>query len=222
MTDALLERLMRLHPKLIDLELERIERLLARWARRTRSCRRSSMSPAPTARARWSPICAPWSEAAGYRVHVYTSPHLVRFNERIRVAGRLIEDDELDAVLTECERGQSPASRSPSSRSPPSRPSWPSPASRPTSPSSRSGMGGRLDTTNVVDPALSAITPIGYDHTGFLGDKLEGIAAEKAGILKHGVPAVIGRQREVSAEVIAAEAREARRRRCSAWAANGR
>ena len=60
-------------------------------------------------------------------------------------------------------------------------------------------MGGRLDTTNVVDPALSAITPIGYDHTGFLGDKLEGIAAEKAGILKHAVPAVIGRQREVSA-----------------------
>src|SRR5262249_202890 len=66
------------------------------------------------------------------------------------------------------------------------------------------GMGGRRDTTNVIYPALSAITPIGYDHTGFLGDKLEGIAAEKAGILKHGVPAVIGRQREASAEVIAA------------------
>jgi dihydrofolate synthase/folylpolyglutamate synthase len=68
------------------------------------------------------------------------------------------------------------------------------------------GMGGRRDTTNVVDPTLSAITPIGYDHTGFLGDKLESIAAEKAGILKHAVPAVIGRQREASAKVIAAEA----------------
>jgi dihydrofolate synthase/folylpolyglutamate synthase len=68
------------------------------------------------------------------------------------------------------------------------------------------GMGGRLDSTNVVTPALSAITPIGYDHTGFLGDKLEGIAAEKAGILRHAVPAVIGRQREVSARVIADEA----------------
>ncbi len=67
------------------------------------------------------------------------------------------------------------------------------------------GMGGRLDTTNVVSP-ISAITPIGYDHTGFLGDRLEGIAAEKAGILKHAVPAVIGRQREVSAKVIATEA----------------
>jgi dihydrofolate synthase/folylpolyglutamate synthase len=68
------------------------------------------------------------------------------------------------------------------------------------------GMGGRYDATNVIDPVLSAITPIGYDHTGFLGDKLEGIAAEKAGILKRAVPAVIGRQREVSAAVIAEEA----------------
>jgi dihydrofolate synthase/folylpolyglutamate synthase len=68
------------------------------------------------------------------------------------------------------------------------------------------GMGGRFDATNVIEPALSAITPIGYDHTGFLGDKLEGIAGEKAGILKRAVPAVIGRQRDVSAEVIAGEA----------------
>jgi dihydrofolate synthase/folylpolyglutamate synthase len=68
------------------------------------------------------------------------------------------------------------------------------------------GMGGRYDATNVIDPVLSAITPIGYDHTGFLGDKLEGIAAEKAGILKHAVPGVVGRQREVSARVIADEA----------------
>ena len=67
-------------------------------------------------------------------------------------------------------------------------------------------MGGRLDSTNVVAPIVSAITPIGYDHTGFLGEKLEGIAGEKAGILKHAVPAVIGRQREVSSKVIADEA----------------
>ena len=70
------------------------------------------------------------------------------------------------------------------------------------------GMGGRMDTTNVVNPALSAITPIGYDHTSFLGDTLEKIAAEKAGILKRAVPAVIGRQREASASVIAARAAE--------------
>ncbi len=68
------------------------------------------------------------------------------------------------------------------------------------------GMGGRFDSTNVVEPALSAITPVGYDHTGFLGDKLEGIAWEKAGIIKRAIPAVIGRQREVSARVIETEA----------------
>jgi dihydrofolate synthase/folylpolyglutamate synthase len=67
-------------------------------------------------------------------------------------------------------------------------------------------MGGRRDTTNVVDSMLSAITPVGYDHTGFLGDKLEDIAAEKAGILKRAVPAVIGRQRGLSLQVIEAEA----------------
>jgi dihydrofolate synthase / folylpolyglutamate synthase len=67
-------------------------------------------------------------------------------------------------------------------------------------------MGGRRDTTNVVDPTLSAITPIGYDHTGFLGDTLESIAAEKAGILKRAVPAVIGRQRAAAGQVIEAEA----------------
>jgi dihydrofolate synthase/folylpolyglutamate synthase len=145
------------------------------------------------------------AEAAGYRVHVYTSPHLVRFNERIRVAGRLIEDDALDDLLTECEQanGEKPItffeittaaaylafSRVPADLA-----------------VIEVGMGGRYDATNVIEPALSAITPIGYDHTGFLGDKLEGIAGEKAGILKRAVPAVIGRQREVSAEVIAAEA----------------
>jgi dihydrofolate synthase/folylpolyglutamate synthase len=126
----------------------------------------------------------------------------VRFNERIRVAGRLIDDDMLDAVLTECEQANQERpitffeittvaaflafARVPADLA-----------------VIEVGMGGRLDSTNVVTPVLSAITPIGYDHTGFLGDKLEGIAAEKAGILKHAVPAVIGRQREVSASVIA-------------------
>ena len=84
------------------------------------------------------------------------------------------------------------------------------------------GMGGRRDTTNVIEPALSAITPIGYDHTGFLGDKLEGIAAEKAGILKH---ARAGRDRPPARGERRGHrrrGREARRRRCSAWAANGR
>ena len=145
------------------------------------------------------------AQAQGLTVHAFTSPHLVRFNERIRVAGRLIEDDALDAILTECEAANKEQpitffeittvaaylafSRVPADLA-----------------VIEVGLGGRLDSTNVIQPMLSAITPIGYDHTGFLGDKLEGIAMEKAGILKHAVPAVIGRQREVSADVIAAEA----------------
>jgi dihydrofolate synthase/folylpolyglutamate synthase len=145
------------------------------------------------------------SEAAGYRVHVYTSPHLVRFNERIRVAGRLIEDDELDAILTECEDVN--AGKPITFFEITTVAAFLAFARHPADLAILEvGMGGRRDTTNVVDPALAAITPIGYDHTGFLGDKLEAIAAEKAGILKHAVPAVIGRQREVSAQVIAAEA----------------
>jgi dihydrofolate synthase/folylpolyglutamate synthase len=145
------------------------------------------------------------AEAAGYRVHAYTSPHLVRFNERIRVAGKLIDDDTLDEVLTECEEvnaGQpitffeitTVAAFLAFSRVPADLAIL------------EVGMGGRRDTTNVVQSMLSAITPIGYDHTAFLGDTLESIAGEKAGILKRAVPAVIGRQREASAKVIGIEA----------------
>jgi len=67
-------------------------------------------------------------------------------------------------------------------------------------------MGGRYDSTNVIEPALSAITPIGYDHTGFLGDKLEGIAGEKAGILKAGARGIVARQSEAAMAVIEARA----------------
>jgi dihydrofolate synthase/folylpolyglutamate synthase len=145
------------------------------------------------------------AEAAGYRVHVYTSPHLVRFNERIRVAGRIIEDDVLDAIVTECEQAnqEKPITFFEITTAAAYLAFARVPADLTVI---EVGMGGRYDATNVIDPVLSAITPIGYDHTGFLGDKLEGIAAEKAGILKHAVPGVVGRQREVSARVIADEA----------------
>src|SRR4029077_11717030 len=205
MTDPLLERLTRLHPKLIDFELERTERLLAAVGSPHLKLPPVVHVAGTNGKGSLVAYLRAMAEAAGYRVHVYTSPHLVRFNERIRVAGRLIDDDMLDAVLTECEQANQEQpitffeittvaaflafARVPADLA-----------------VIEVGMGGRLDSTNVVTPTLSAITPIGYDHTGFLGDKLEGIAAEKAGILKHAVPAVIGRQREVSAKVIAAEA----------------
>jgi dihydrofolate synthase/folylpolyglutamate synthase len=203
--DPILERLMRLHPRSIDLGLERIERLLGEMGSPHLNLPPVVHVAGTNGKGSLVAYLRAMSEAAGYRAHVYTSPHLVRFNERIRVAGRLIEDDELDAILTECEEVN---------------------AGKPITffeittvaafvafarvPADLAilevGMGGRRDTTNVVSSTLSAITPIGYDHTAFLGDKLESIAGEKAGILKRAVPAVIGRQRPVSAEVIAAEA----------------
>ena len=205
MTDAILDRLLRLHPRLIDLGLERTERLLETLGSPHRELPPVVHVAGTNGKGSLVAYIRAMAEAAGYRVHVYTSPHLVRFNERIRVAERLIEDDELDAILTECEKVNEGKpitffeittvaaflafARVPADLA-----------------VIEVGMGGRFDTTNVIEPMLSAITPIGYDHTGFLGDKLESIAGQKAGILKHAVPAVIGRQRDVSASVIAAEA----------------
>jgi dihydrofolate synthase/folylpolyglutamate synthase len=207
MTDAILDRLTRLHPKLIDLGLERIQRLLADVGSPHLKLPPVVHVAGTNGKGSLVAYLRAMAEAAGYRVHVYTSPHLVRFNERIRVAGEVIGDALLDEVLTEAERvnREQPITffeittvaaflafaRVPADLA-----------------VVEVGMGGRLDTTNVVEPALSAITPIGYDHTGFLGETLEKIAAEKAGILKRAVPTVIGRQREASAGVIAHRAGE--------------
>jgi|FEC22Drversion2_1045045.scaffolds.fasta_scaffold00125_25 dihydrofolate synthase / folylpolyglutamate synthase len=207
MTDAILERLTRLHPKLIDLELGRIERLLADVGSPHLKLPPVVHVAGTNGKGSLVAYLRAMAEAAGYRVHVYTSPHLVRFNERIRVAGELISDELLEEVLTEAEEGNR---------------EQPITFFEITTVSAflafarvpadlavlEVGMGGRNDTTNVVNPMLSAITPIGYDHTAFLGDTLEKIAAEKAGILKRAVPAVVGRQREASAGVIAARAGE--------------
>ncbi|HKX08143.1 MAG TPA: folylpolyglutamate synthase/dihydrofolate synthase family protein, partial [Stellaceae bacterium] len=147
-------------------------------------------------------------EAAGYRAHVYTSPHLVRFTERIRIAGKLIEDDALSACLEECERANAGApitlfeittaaaylafSRTPADAT-----------------LLEVGLGGRVDATNVIArPTATAITPISFDHQRFLGDTLAAIAFEKAGILKPGVVSVVGPQPPEAAEVIEARATE--------------
>jgi dihydrofolate synthase/folylpolyglutamate synthase len=147
-------------------------------------------------------------EAAGKRVHVYTSPHLVRFAERIRVAGKLIEEDALVALLEECERANAGApmtffemttaaafvafARTPADYT-----------------LLEVGLGGRFDATNVIaQPAVTAITPVSLDHQHFLGDTVAKIAFEKAGILKPRVPAVVAPQSADGAAVIAARAQE--------------
>jgi len=204
-SDAIVQRLMSHHPRVITLGLERIERLLKALGSPEKKLPPLVHVAGTNGKGSLVAYLRAMAEAAGYRVHVYTSPHLVRFNERIRIAGQLIGDDDLDDLLTECEEanGDTPISffdittalaflafsRVPAELG-----------------IIEVGMGGRFDSTNVIEPALSAITPVGYDHTGFLGDKLEGIAWEKAGIIKRATPAVIGRQREVSAQVIETEA----------------
>jgi dihydrofolate synthase/folylpolyglutamate synthase len=134
------------------------------------------------------------AEAAGLRVHAYTSPHLVRFNERIRVAGALISDEALVPILEEVETVNAGA---------------PITFFEVTTAAAflafarvpadlvvlEVGLGGRLDATNLVKrPVVSCITPISFDHMQYLGDTLAKIAGEKAGIMKRGVPVVIGPQ----------------------------
>jgi dihydrofolate synthase / folylpolyglutamate synthase len=146
-------------------------------------------------------------EAAGCRVQAYTSPHLVRFNERIRLSDGLIGDALLEALFEECDRlnGGEPITFFEITTA-----AAFLAFSRDTAADIlllEVGLGGRLDTTNMIErAAVSIITPVSYDHMGFLGDTLEKIAFEKAGILRAGVPAVIGLQEPEALATIRAQA----------------
>jgi dihydrofolate synthase/folylpolyglutamate synthase len=205
-SDRILERLGRLHPKLIDLSLGRIERLLAALGDPQDSLppvvhvagTKGKGSTVATMRA-----CL---EAAGYRVHAYISPHLLRFHERIRLAGELIGEDALSALLEECERanGDAPITFFEITTAAAFLAFVRTPADIVLL---EVGLGGRLDATNVVRrPAVTAITPVSLDHQSFLGDTVSAIAGEKAGILKPGVTAVIAPQPSEAAAVIEARA----------------
>ena len=131
-------------------------------------------------------------EAAGYRVHVYTSPHLVRFHERIRVAGKLISEAELAGILAECERLATPHGISYFEAA--TAAAFTAFARTPADFTILEvGLGGRLDATNVIEnPIASIITRLSFDHREYLGDTLTKIAGEKAGIMKQGVPCFVG------------------------------
>jgi dihydrofolate synthase/folylpolyglutamate synthase len=147
-------------------------------------------------------------EAGGYRVHAYISPHLVRFHERIRLAGRLIEEEALIALLEECEaiNGGTPITYFEITTAAALLAFARMPADLVLL---ETGLGGRLDATNVIRrPAVTAITPISLDHQAFLGDTIAAIAGEKAGILKPDVPAVLGPQPEEAEAIIEARAEE--------------
>ena len=207
-TDAILARLTTLHPKLIDLSLDRLQRLLARLDNPERRIAPVIHVAGTNGKGSLIAYLRAMLEAAGYRTHVYTSPHLVRFNERIRLAGELIADEALIDVLEAVERanGDAPITFFEATTAAAF-------AAFATVPADvvllETGLGGRFDATNVIDrPALTAITPVAFDHMEFLGHTLTAIAGEKAGILKAGAPAVIGPQMPEAAATIAARAAE--------------
>lgn len=207
-SDAVLDRLMSLHPKVIDLTLERAERLLARLGHPEDALPPVIHVSGTNGKGSVIAFMRAALEAAGKRVHVYTSPHLVWFRERIRLAGELITDEALTALLEECERindGEpitffeitTCAAFLAFARTPADVLIL------------ETGLGGRLDATNLVDrPSLTVITEISLDHQQFLGDTMEEIAFEKAGILKQGAPCILARQTPEVGAVIAKRAAE--------------
>ncbi len=206
-SDAVLDRLTSLHPKVIDLVLDRVHRLLGALDHPEGRIPPAIHIAGTNGKGSTQAMIRAGLEGGGARVHAYTSPHLARFHERIRVAGTLIAEDDLAALLAECEAANGGApitffeittcaaflafARTPAD--------WTL---------LEVGLGGRLDATNVVTPALCVITPVSMDHEAYLGDTLAAIAGEKAGILKRGVPCIVGPQEDAALEVI--EARAAR------------
>ena len=196
--DSIVARLTALHPKRIDLSLDRMQRLLAVLDHPEKKLPPVIHVAGTNGKGSTIAFLRAILEAAGKRVHAYTSPHLVRFNERFRIAGagegRFVSNGELISTMEECEHANTGApitvfeittavglmlfSRHPADVV-----------------LMEVGLGGRLDATNVIhDPLATIITPISVDHTDFLGDTLGKIAAEKAGIFKHGTPAIVAAQ----------------------------
>ena len=197
-SDAILMRLLKLHPKIIDLSLDRMWRILDRLGNPQKKLPPVIHIAGTNGKGSTLAMTRAIMEAAGMKVHCYSSPHLVKFHERIRVAGELISEPDLSVLLEECEyaNGSEPItffeittaaaflafSRTPADYL-----------------ILEVGLGGRLDATNVIDhPAVSVITSIGLDHQQYLGDTIAEIAREKAGILKRGSIGIVGNQ---SAEV---------------------
>lgn len=201
-SDAILERLMSLHPKVIDLTLDRVWRLLETLENPQDQLSEVIHIAGTNGKGSVLAMLRAGLEAEGHAVHAYTSPHLARFHERIRLAGSLITEEALATLLEECEtaNGGEPITyfeittvaallafaRQPSDYT-----------------LLEVGLGGRLDATNVIEkPAVSVITPVSMDHEQFLGNTIEAIAGEKAGILKSGCFGVVGKQDDRAQEVI--------------------
>lgn len=203
-------RLARLHPERIDLDLGRIERLLAALDHPERKLPPVIHIAGTNGKGSTVAFLRAILEAAGLAVHAYTSPHLVRVNETIRIAGRLVSDDALATALAHCERANAGAPIT-LFEIETAAALWLF-AQHPADVTLLEvGLGGRLDATNVIEqPLASVLTPIGIDHTEFLGPTIADIAAEKAGILRRGVPVIVAEQRDDAMDVIEREAKRLR------------
>ncbi len=205
-SDVILDRMMALHPKIIDLTLDRVWRLLAALDNPQDKLPPVIHIAGTNGKGSTQAMIRAGLNGAGLQAHAYTSPHLARFHERIRVTDDLISEADLTAVLDECYvanngenityfeittvAGLLAFARAQADYT-----------------LLEVGLGGRLDATNVIEkPVISVITPISIDHEQFLGDTLTKIATEKAGIIKRGVPVVVGPQPEEAMDVIEAVA----------------
>ncbi|WP_171230384.1 folylpolyglutamate synthase/dihydrofolate synthase family protein [Ruegeria sp. HKCCA4008] len=201
-SDAILDRMMALHPKIIDLTLDRVWRLLEALDNPQLKLPPVIHIAGTNGKGSTQAMIRAGLEGAGRSVHAYTSPHLARFHERIRLVGELISEPELTAVLDECYAANGGenityfeittcAALLAFARA------------KADFTLLEVGLGGRLDATNVIEnPAVTVITPVSIDHEQFLGDTLGKIAAEKAGIIKPGVPCIVGPQQDEALEVI--------------------
>jgi dihydrofolate synthase/folylpolyglutamate synthase len=205
-SDIILERLLKLHPKKIDLVLDRVQRLLAQLGHPEKRLPPVIHVAGTNGKGSTCAFCRAMLEAQGLKVHVYSSPHLVFFHERIRLAGDLITESELAALLEECERVNdgapitffeitTAAAMLAFSRH------------KADALVMEVGLGGKYDATNVLEhPRATVITPVGLDHAEFLGSDINGIAAEKAGIIKRGSRVIVGPQEDGPRDVILSRA----------------
>jgi dihydrofolate synthase/folylpolyglutamate synthase len=202
--DPISERLRARHPQRIDLSLDRMRVLCA--ALGDPQDRLPPVIHVAGTNGKGSTVAfiRAIAEAAGLTVHAYTSPHLVRFNERIRLAGRLIGDEALNAILDRIEAAIDASGTEATVFESTTAAAFVAMSEAPADLAIvEVGLGGVLDATNLIArPLLSVITPVDLDHAEFLGSSLRGVAVEKAGILKPGARGLIARQAETAMEAI--------------------
>ena len=205
--DEILKRLEALHPKIIDLKLDRVKRLLRKLGNPERSLPPIIHVAGTNGKGSTIAMIKAALQSCGLKTHAYTSPHLVRFNERIEIAGERISEETLKSVLTECENVNN---------------SEPITLFEITTCAAflafsreiadytllEVGLGGEYDATNVIqNPAVSIITPISFDHKEYLGNTIKKITMAKAGIIKKNIPTVISIQNEEVKKLLEAKCR---------------